>query len=295
MGELLPVAMDHVDRVVHADPDRQRGDDRGDQRVGNVQQRHRAQNPDEDEHDRPDRYDGQRGPAQRHPEEDGEDAEGDRDGRADRLCLPVGDLVRDGDRQNALRRGGDRSVVAGPERLDLLLDHRRCGGVVGIGRELEQDRVRSVGVVDQDACHAGIHCLEPVEELLHQCRIELNAGGGFPEQGGETGIVLVVRRPAVVGPVAGQRLVRRLHRPRGRLRAALLVLEGVAEVPHVQQRAGLGRLGLHEHAGLLRRAADGCLESLHVVQHGPAPGQDVADAEHRVESRGREAERDRHG
>ena len=31
-GELLPVTMDHVDGVVHADPDRQRRDDRSDQR-----------------------------------------------------------------------------------------------------------------------------------------------------------------------------------------------------------------------------------------------------------------------
>ena len=54
-GELLPVAMNHVDRVVHPDPDRQRRDDRGDQRVGNAQQRHRAQYGYEHEYDRPHR------------------------------------------------------------------------------------------------------------------------------------------------------------------------------------------------------------------------------------------------
>ena len=31
LGELFPVAMDHVDRVVHADPDREHRGDRGDE------------------------------------------------------------------------------------------------------------------------------------------------------------------------------------------------------------------------------------------------------------------------
>ena len=159
--------MDHVDGVVHADPDREGGDDRGDQPVGDVQQRHRAQDPDEDEHDRPDRDGPQGGPAQCDPEEEDEDAEGDGHRRADRLRLAGCDLVGDRDRQDARRRHGDGVVVAGPQRFDLLLEHGGGSGVIRVGRELQQDRVDTGGIVGQDVAKGRIHRVEPVQQQSH--------------------------------------------------------------------------------------------------------------------------------
>ena len=122
-GELLPVAVNHVDRVVHPDPDRQRRDDRRDQCVGDVQQRHRAQHADEDEHDRPHGDDPQRRLAQRHPEE-----EMARMPRATAIvvliapvCPPVIWSVT-ATAATSVRNRRDGVVVAEPERLDFLLE-----------------------------------------------------------------------------------------------------------------------------------------------------------------------------
>ena len=52
MLDLLGEAMDDVDGVIDADADRQRGDERRDHVVGNVEQGHRSEHPDQDKQDR---------------------------------------------------------------------------------------------------------------------------------------------------------------------------------------------------------------------------------------------------
>ena len=86
-GELFPVAMNHMDGVVNADPDRERRDDG----VRDAQQRHGAQHTDEHEHDGTHRDDRQRRLAQRQVEEYGQDGKGRRNRRGDRLRLSLSD------------------------------------------------------------------------------------------------------------------------------------------------------------------------------------------------------------
>ena len=57
--ELFGESVDDVQRVVDADPDRQRRDERGHHVVGDPEESHRTQHPDEDEHDREHCDDGQ--------------------------------------------------------------------------------------------------------------------------------------------------------------------------------------------------------------------------------------------
>ena len=123
----------------------------------------------------------------------------------------------------------------------------------------------------------------------------MDSGRCLGEDRGQFGVVLVAGLPAVVGPVVQERHVGCLHGPRGRLGAPLRVREGVGELLHVQQRAGLGGLGSHQNAGQFRGPPDGRVEGLQVVHHAPAAGKDLADAELRVEACGRDPHPDGHG
>ena len=149
VGVLFTVAMNDVDGIVHPDSNGQRRDDRRDDGVGDAQQRHSAQHTDEHEDDGPHRNERQRRLANGHPEEDGEDAEGHRDGRGDRRRLVFRDGVRYRDRDDGVGSNRDGFVIAGPERLNFLLEHLGLRRIVRVYRELEQHRVDAIRIVDQ--------------------------------------------------------------------------------------------------------------------------------------------------
>ena len=91
-----------------------------------------------------------------------------------------------------------------------------------------------------------------VEELLHQHGVEPHSRGSLSKDGGKLRVELIAGRSAVVDPVLNQQMIRDLYWPGGGRRAQPLNIKGPREVLQVQQRAGLRRLCLQEHAGQLR-------------------------------------------
>ena len=189
---------------------------------------------------------------QRQPKEDGEYAQGHGNGGAYRLRLPACDLVGDGDRGDAAGSRRYGAVVPKPDLFDFLLDHPRLPGIVQEDRELEQHGINAVRIVDQKARQFGFSLNEFIDELLHQLRIELHSGRGFAEEHFQLRVVLIAGLPGVGGPIAHERFVRSMDRPRRSLRASQFIIEGVCEVMEVQERPGLRQLGLHQYGAEFR-------------------------------------------
>ena len=82
--------------------------------------------------------------------------------------------------------------------------------------------------------------------------------------------------------------------PGGRSRAEIFILEGGSEIVQVQVGASVGGFGFYEDADHLLGAAE-AVKRLEVLQHAPAPGQDVADVEPGLEPGGCEPHPNRHG
>ena len=136
--------------------------------------------------------------------------------------------------------------------------------------------------------------MEPVYELLHQAWVEPDSLGRLLEERGQFGVVPVAGRSVVGYPVLDEKLVRRRDRPGHCGRASRIVLERDSEVLEVQEGAYLRRFGLHENAGYLRRAAHGGVQRVQVFQHAAAPGEQVADAEFRLDAGRGVSQRNRH-
>ena len=98
-------------------------------------------------------------------------------------------------------------IIAGPECLNVLLEHPRLRGIARIRWELHQYCVDAFRIVDQQVPESGVLLLEFVEEFLHQLGIQFHPGRGFPEERCELRVVLVTGFPAVVGPVADEQFV----------------------------------------------------------------------------------------
>ena len=122
-------------------------------------------------------------------------------------------------------------VPSSPNQISsiFLLDHPRLPGIVQEDRELEQHGINAVRIVDQKARQFGFSLNEFIDELLHQLRIEFHSGRGFAEKRFQLRVVLIAGLPGVGGPIAHERFVRSMDRPRRSLRASQFVIEGVCE------------------------------------------------------------------
>ncbi len=122
-------------------------------------------------------------------------------------------------------------------------------GVARESRELQQNRIDAFRIVDQETLQSGVLRFEPVEKLLHQGGVDLHSRRGLSEEGFQLRVVLIAGFSAVINPVAGQQIVRRLDRPCRRAGPAGFVTEGVSEVFQVQKGAGVRGFNLDKHAG----------------------------------------------
>jgi hypothetical protein len=146
---VLLVAVGDVDRVGHPDPDRERGDRRGDRPERDAGGGHHREGPQHDQRDRQHRDDAERGPTVADPVGHDEQQHRRHQGDHHRRHLRVGQ-GRDDHVVDDLVAGRDDLGSGGSDRRERLVEvlcAAGCPGLAGVGLDRHAQRVEAAGAV----------------------------------------------------------------------------------------------------------------------------------------------------